>query len=264
MRIAILGNGPAGLIAAHTLLTSVDGLGKDDIDIFDIKSEPSSIGGAQYLHRSILEPDSQPDGYVSFVQIGSPSIYARKVYGSPHVPTSWDHYSGDVPAWSLASQYERLFTAWKRRMKLAAFDCVRLEELVESLAYDQVYSSIPAPHICKRPDLHAFGRAVITIREIPEEPYQPNNIVIYSGREEDEWYRASQIFGHRWLEYGGGSHPFKPGEQSAFTGFKPLATTCDCFPEVERIGRYGTWERKLLLTDVPDQVRAALAARALA
>jgi hypothetical protein len=257
-RAIILGCGPAALLAAHQLNRD-HGFANVNIEFKTLHKEPSPIGGAQYLHLPMLDEDAPPDALIEFIKVGKPDVYAEKVYGSPHVPTSWGEYGNVQKAWRLQANYTTLFSRFRHMIEGGwRATPTSVEQLLaeEPDAETLILSSVPASHLCKRPDLHDFPRANILIRK--EEPsFLPtDNVVIYNGKTEDKWYRACKLFGECWTEY---SHYDAPaGKPGYITGFKPLGTACNCFPEIHRIGRFGTWDRKVLLTDVTGQVDEAV------
>lgn len=262
MKVAILGFGPAGLIAAHTLAQESRQM---EIDIFgDTKQGKSPVGGAQYLHAPLDDRD-EPDGEIDFVKLGEAEGYRHKIYPGYETTTSWESYEGIVPAWSLRKVYDKLWDVWGSQIQHRVFDGMDLVALLDANSYDLVFSSIPLPAICMAPNSHGFPKVDIKISK--GSPLDMDNVVMYSGREEDLWYRTSRIFGEGWTEFGilnstdalrvvgmdhlDHTHPI-------LHGVKPLGSDCICFPQVHRIGRFGNWDRKLLLHHVPDQVRAAL------
>lgn len=266
--IAILGYGPAGMIAAHTLVRDC-GVPRDDIHIMGI-GDKSVIGGAQYLHEPVLFDGEEPDGEITFVKIGDRDGYARKVYNGADVSVSWDHYEGVVQAWALGATYDQLWELYKGCIIEAKFDAQSLTTLVSTGSYDQVFSSIPAQLVCYNPD-HGFPKARIAL--VRCSPIGVDNLVMYSGRQEDQWYRTSRIFGEGWMEFGADAastaeymdmkvtedfNEDEPVVMQTHPGFKPLGTNCDCHPSVTRIGRFGRWDKKMLLHHVPGQVREAM------
>lgn len=264
MKVAILGFGPAGLIAAHTLLQESRQL---EIDIFgDTKTGKSKIGGAQYLHAPLDDRD-EPDGEIDFVKLGEEEGYRSKIYPQGTTLTSWQNYDGIVPAWSLGKVYDKLWQTWGPNIQHRVFNGMDLVAMLEATKYDLVFSSIPLPALCVAPESHGFPKVDIRLAQWTPLGNEIDNLVMYSGRECDTWYRTSRIFGEGWAEFGSKAGEAlvydpcwmgKPKAVPLLHGVKPLGTDCCCFPHVHRIGRFGTWDRKLLLHHVPDQVRAAL------
>ena len=64
--------------------------------------------------------------------------------------------------------------------------------------------------------------------------------MVYNGDPLWTWYRASLIDGHAALE---STKPFS----GAWSGVKPLATTCDCYRQIKRVGRFGRWQKGVLV-----------------
>lgn len=264
MKVAIFGCGPAGLLAAHAAA-----LYEVEFNIYSRKLE-SPVWGAQYLHHPVEGITGERDGLLSYVKIGEESGYAKKVYGDPSVHTSWEHYGGTHEAWSLDLAYEKL-------RKLYWHQVVDTEITPESVSwfcdkYDIVLSSVPANILCLdrkyEHSLHDFHSEPIFLAPLSMINDVVDNVVIYSGREEDSWYRTSRIFGHSWTEYpnrGVGSMLAARIGLGALTratlsfdamrlkqGIKPLFTDCDCHitrSNFYRIGRFGKWQKKELVSD---------------
>jgi hypothetical protein len=277
MKAAVLGYGPAGLIAAKTLVD--EGI---DVDVIGAGGK-SVVGGAQYLHENVMNPHhTDPEGYIEFLKVGDRYNYARKIYGRDGIDVSWDHYEGSQPAWALGPVYDILWSHFEDKLVHDTFNGLSLSMLLETGMYDIVFSSIPAHALCLHPSSHGFPKVPILL--VPFSPVKVNNLVLYSGRESDAWYRTSCIFGEQWTEFGAaasskaqyfdaaltGGTDLSPGDYhecddgriiEPVRGFKPLGTNCDCHPDMVRIGRFGLWDRKILLHHVPDQVRAGLEER---
>lgn len=268
MKAAVLGYGPAGLIAAKTLVD--EGI---DVDVIGAGGK-SVIGGAQYLHAPILNAEyvTEPEGMIEFLKMGDRDGYAKKIYPEASVDVSWDHYEGCQPAWALGPVYEILWAHFEDQLIHDTFNGLSLSMLLETGKYDIVFSSIPAHALCLHPGSHGFPK--VNIGLVPWSPIRLPNVVLYSGRPDDTWYRTSNIFGERWTEFGSPATSkatylnlngeFADREEDPDLqyeiqrGFKPLGTNCDCHPDMVRIGRFGLWDRKILLHHVPHQVRAAL------
>lgn len=250
-RVAILGCGPAGLIAAHA--ATLQGC---EVTVYSDKHK-SPMGGAQYLHEPVPGINNdEPDGMITYAKMGSADGYALKVYGDADAPTSWEQFEvGDHMAWSLRNTYNALWDLYERRVDNRHMSAQVLAEV--ALHHDLVISSIPAFNLCSSAT-HKFHKARIMLH--PSSPSAIDNLVVYSGREEDRWYRTSTIFGEQWTECPAGVQKVVQG---AFwsTGYKPLDTDCDCFPEVVRVGRFGKWKKGVLVHQVFRDTLAAIATR---
>jgi hypothetical protein len=248
MKIAILGCGPAGLIAANTALIADP---TTEVRIIS-KKEKSKIGGAQYLHEPIPGfCPGVPDGLIDFAKAGDAEGYAEKVYGDPDVKTSWEAHQGTVKAWSLRDVYDRMWEAFASEIVDRTIGPDAVEQMAES--YDLVFNSIPKAALCYKN--HDFPCQKISIT--PESPVSGmDNFVMYNGRPSEDWYRTSCIFGEPWTEY---SEARTGGPVAgASQGFKPTANNCDCHPDVIPIGRYGRWQRGVLLHHVQMRVSQAV------
>jgi hypothetical protein len=244
MRTLILGCGPAGLVAAHAAIS----LGFEAV-IISNKDTPSDLYGCQYLHAPIPGYENVPRVRVSYSLNGTPEEYRLKVYGrSWEGKVSPEDFVGDHDAWDIRETYRRLWTDLITNRK------VRL--IKKSIAHGRipypagrdsmpVVSTIPAPALCqdgfhnfRSHTIHANGS---TGSWMPEGP----DMIICDGTTKVSWYRMSNVFGYRTMEWPWGAGPARKAR--AATVVKPLSNTCDCRPEILRVGRYGRWEKGYLV-----------------
>lgn len=255
--IAILGCGPAGLIAAHTLREA--GVEPTEIDIISTAKVESVIGGAQFLHEPIFG-DSEPEGELGIVHLGDGAGYAEKVYGDAATETSWQDHEQTVVAWGLRTTYRRLWSEWSDRIQIETVDGHVVQSIRED--YTAVISTIPAEATCRNV-AHSFPVSKALLVPLPLKLWI-DNIVVYSGRLEDRWHRVSNIFGHGWAEYkpDAAAHEWDEIPHNAIQSVKPMGSDCDCLTSsgIARAGRFGTWDRKVLLHDVVSQVKEQMAA----
>lgn len=244
--VAILGSGPAGLMAAHAT-----GLVGRPFSIHT-RVEKSVLGGAQYLHTPIPYLTSrEPDRILTNRLIGSGEDYRDKVYGrdpslAPDTASAMSVVDGEkVPVWDLNAVYDNLWDSFSDSMNPATIDARWIEE--HGNEFDLIISSIPAPALCRRPDLHRFIYQEVWIKPGPAS-FIPENEVHYNGDKSPAWYRASNIGGTA-----GGVEWSTEGPQPPEAGLvrvkKPLRHTCTCWPEILRVGRYGTWTKGVLTHD---------------
>lgn len=237
--VAVLGCGPAGLLAAHAAVT----LGHR-VTIYSQERKPSAIGGAQFLHIPIpglTRPE--PDGFLTFRQMGNERGYARKVYGDPFAPTSWGAYPpGVYGVWNMQQAYDNL---WERYHDLIVEKVVTWHSIKENLGgHDTIFSCIPAPVICPHRDELESPDCKFTSQPVWISPggCLAEMTVVYSGNPDDAWYRTCNIFGHGFSEY--------PTErEDARRIVKPLHTNCPGPEGVVRLGRYGQWKKGVLIHD---------------
>jgi hypothetical protein len=245
MKAIVLGCGPAGLLAAHAC--KLRGL---EVEIYSIKQK-SPILGAQYLQRGIPFLTGDPDGHVVFNHVGTSDGYATKVYGSADAQTSWGAYEdGFYPAWSLKNAYDELWDRFEADITDIKLNSVILSSLEERTDVDYRFSAIPVKAICWDQTKHIFEDKQIWVTRTCPTPMVENSI-IYNGRPEDSWYRASFLFGEYATEFG----KYMGG---GLQGIKPLSTNCNCRPLWQRVGRFGKWQRGVLTHHAFEDVIGAL------
>ena len=253
--VLILGCGPAGLLAAY----AADRLGASPA-IMSVKV-PSPLHGAQYLHEPIPDLTGEPDGTITTLRRGTREGYAAKVYGDPKAPCSWDHQLEERPAWDLRRIYGQLWERYRHRIEDTRITRNDLAEFPQM--WDLVISTIPATQLCAPESRrihenighHRFDWEKMYVLDWAP-PELPDNTVLYSGEPEHYWYRTSRIFGHVVTEatqycFGNDGEEYADPPEGVKliqprTGIKVKGTTCDCFPDVKRVGRYGTWQKGYL------------------
>lgn len=241
--IAILGCGPAGLMAAHAVAQR-----KLHFVILS-RPEYSNIGGAQFLHRPIPELTSdEPDTMVTYRLAGDPELYREKVYGGnprvDFVSMAMVKDGQQVPAWSLRYTYHQLLAAYGGAIWPTEINAQWLEENMDD--FEMIISSIPLHHICRPWSSHQFPMARVIIKNEALDPNIPEDTIWYDGTKDHSWYRMSRIFGIESTEWGANRRPPLPG---LVTAHKPLKTNCNCWPDLVKIGRHGRWEKGVLSHD---------------
>jgi hypothetical protein len=237
MKVAVLGCGPAGLMAAHAVAQA--GV---EFDILSDPVQPSKLGGAQYLHHAIPGlTQENPDGYLMVIKHGTEEGYQAKV-GRVGQPTSWTKFTtGTLPIWNLGRAYKVLWAMYSGRMKIrkvVPYGEYGVQGL--GLEYDVVLSTIPKNAICLSPSTHKFTSMPCWIRT--GDLGVARDTMNYSGEYGVQWYRSSHIFGVESKEY---AHEAIGGRLIR----KPLWNDCDCNPWIFHLGRYGKWERGWLTSD---------------
>jgi hypothetical protein len=230
---AVIGCGPAGLLSAHAIERA--GL---TADIYSERPGPSPMAQGVFLHSAIPDITHRlPDAYLLFKKVGTAAVYSRKVYGEVR-STSWDRFDeGLRPAWALAPAYGALWGRYGDRVQTLRVNAVVVRGLLKR--YGLVINTAPAWALCEGG--HIFEQTDIWLIDgAPDEVVE--NSVLYNGREQDHWYRAQDLFGHRVTECAR-----DPGVWRRRKGFKVVQTDCDCHPNVMRNGRFGTWKPGVLL-----------------
>lgn len=248
---AILGSGPAGLMAAHAAAL----LGQP-IVILSNTSEPSRLGGAQFLHKPIPEINDHnvPDRMITYRVRGDEGTYRRKVYGDGHVSfTSFANVRDGErqPAWNLIETYEKLWDMFSPHINIFSLSSEWADEAVKE--FSNILSTVPAPALCRRlHDPDAAGHGFTSQRIIVDTSGEfardvPDDTIIYDGTEDCTWYRSSRLFGVTGTEWS--AHTPAPPLPDLITDSKPIATNCSCYPEITRLGRRGTWTKGVLTHD---------------
>jgi len=256
MKIAVLGSGPAGLMSAAAALSASGDSTGGDLTIFSINGK-SKLYGAQYLHAPIPSyTDERRSGWrvVTYTMVGHPEDYRLKVYGP-----MWD---GSVSpedleethhAWDIRQTYDALWDDFKDHIVSVRIDPAGLAALVSGLTvygdFDLIINTIPRPMLC--PKGHQFrSTSIWAAGEAPDLGIDlarfscPPETVICNGDPTPSWYRVSNIFGHKTVEW---PENTKPPIPSAASVTKPLDTNCDCHEgKVLHVGRYGKWQKGVL------------------
>lgn len=240
MKVCVLGCGPAGLLSAY----AAESRGHNVVIIS--KKEKSKIPGAVFLHEPIPTLTApEPEGVVKFIKHGTKQGYAKKVYGSRYAECSWDLFpEGERPAWSMFNLYNKLWSRYETRIRNKMVDYLSVRAYLS--VSDVVISTIPVSWICMD-NAHSFNNQGIFI--LNKAIDKSENIIVYNGDEQDSWYRTSNIFGSESTE---STERFSNdivrqlGAEVSI-GYKPINTDCDCLPQVHRVGRFGRWEKGILV-----------------
>lgn len=264
MRVAILGSGPAGLMSAAAVIDATGNPSGADIFIFSNNGK-SSLYGAQYLHAAIPSYTNErwPHGnrIIRYDLVGAPDEYRRKVYGP-----MWDgrvspeDLQGSHPAWDLRQTYDALWEDFSDLLINVHLDPGGLRMLIDGVTahgkFDMIINTIPRPALCaeghqfRSTSIWAAGEAPdlgIDLDRFKCEPFT----VLCNGEESPSWYRLSNIFDHKTVEWPEHTRPPIP---SAALVTKPLKHNCSCWPEVIHVGRYGRWEKGILTHHAYEEV----------
>ena len=245
--IAILGCGPAGLLAAHAC-----NLYGAPFSIFS-RPEKSMLGGAQFSHIPIpgITEVEYPEAVLSYEVLGDAGTYQEKVYSGARVPfVSFDNvFDGEeVPAWNLRGIYEWLWDKYSTRIVSQEIGPIWAEQMAANGPFKLVFSSVPLVQICRASiDMnvsHGFRSQSIRIYNKALEENLPDNTIRYDGTMDHSYYRMSRIFGVGGTEWGGSSAIPPIGPIKSVN--KPIETNCNCHPKIQRIGRFGTWTKGVL------------------
>lgn len=273
-RVAILGAGPAGVLAAQAAYER----GYDPV----IFSRPplgdrlgevakSELHGCQYLHAPVPSPTFAGGAGtpVRYLLKGSSDGYRTKVYGpDARVAVSPDEYgqAHDHMAWDLRHVYDKLFTRWQPKMRPINITAEEVKIACERGAWRAVLSTIPAPSICYDP-AHRFDVQPIWAMgqrdggpqlPVPCDPFT----VVCNGERDTGWYRVANVFGMQTVEWPDGR---KPPIKGVVQVEKPIGTNCTCHISADaqatpflRIGRFGKWQKGVLVHTAYTETKALL------
>lgn len=230
-----------------------DGFSPTSVDV-RILSKPrkSFMKGAQYLHEPIPGMGDQEKFDVDYRLIGGTTQdYAQKVYGAGRVvagETSAALLEGIHPAWDIRAAYDALWDAYGSFVVPWEASTAGIAEIVGTWGADLIVSSIPAHLLCATPDQHSFPNQLIWSTDeafhVPQRDYGENVVVCNAGTP-PMWYRSAMIHGWGTTEWP--NHAKPPLNSSRLWSVpKPIMTDCNCFPQILRVGRYGTWTKGVL------------------
>ena len=257
MYVAVLGCGPAGLMAAHGTLMAAEAHNTElNLAVFSRKQK-SPLYGAQYLHKPIPGMTVGAPRTINYTRKGTTDNYRRKVYGQMWDGTvSPEDLAVPHAGWNIRDTYEALWERYEPAINNVHLDPVAIGGILEGQS-DIVINTIPRNMLCHHG--HHFGAVeVIAAGDAPGlgidigKQYRcPDETVICNGEESPSWYRLSRIFGHTTVEWP--KMDRIPPVGSASVVQKPLHHDCDCWPELVHAGRYGSWQKGVLSHEAFDK-----------
>lgn len=259
----VFGCGPAGLMAAHALTQN------DYVVRIVSKKRKSEMFGAQYLHAPIPGATPAEEGKrIDYLLSGSIKGYREKVYGENWSGTvSPDEYGNEEAhfGWDIRATYDRLWQMYSPYIENIEFPHgAAVEHFLDTshYHYDMVVSSLPAPALCLRREEHVFNfQKVWAIGDAPERGVfcpvnaAPPYSVLCNGEPDVGWYRTANVFGYTTAEWPDSRRPPYEGVAEVI---KPLNTTCDCQPQIARVGRFGLWQKGVLSHEAYYGIKDAL------
>jgi hypothetical protein len=260
MRVAVLGCGPAGLMAAHA--AKIMGA---RVDIYS-RRRKSELFGCQYLHIPIPGMTDVAPVSVRYMVHGDVDAYRRKVYGDFwNGEVSPEDLVGEHEAWDIRRTYDKLWNEYGQYTRGTNLSAGWLGNFmtVDSHKYDAIISSVPRNILCEA-DHEFTSQQVWAMGDAPERGiFVPDrlteNTVVCNGLDNPAWYRAARVFGYSTLEWPWEA-PLKAdiGQYEPSEVSKPLDHNCDCWPEVIHVGRYGKWQKGVLSHTAYQDVMDAL------
>lgn len=197
---------------------------------------------------------------MAYNRVGTAKNYRWKVYGAQWKgDVSADSLESEHPAWDIRQAYEILWFYYERYIWDTKIDIAWMDDFSPD-DFDYVFSSIPAPTMCKVSSHKFNSMRIYAFGETPTRKIQRDDVslgdnqVLCNGLWEPSWYRVSRVFGFGTIEWPEMSEP----DAGSSLVQKPLSTDCTCYPDVIRIGRYGRWEKGILTHHAMSQVQEVL------
>jgi len=241
--IGILGCGPMGLLVAHAAE-----LAGHDVKIYSVKQK-SDIPGSMHLHGPVPGLTGRyPEGTIQFIRMGTPEVYARKVYGDDKRLTGWDNYYQVYPSWNVLKAYDKLWDWYEDQITDVEVTHGLLGQLDYEFRSGALVSTIPQHVLCVDPR-HKFNGVPYFIKRVPTPPDDQNHeLVVYNGLAHDPWYRWSILGGLCSIEYSLNPPPdFDEKDPAWAYGQKAIDNTCTCWPFITRLGRWAEWKHGVTL-----------------
>lgn len=148
-------------------------------------------------------------------------------------------------AWNLDYIESRLFTETFDDVVLCNVMNEALVEDIRNSGSDIIISTVPLSEICKNP-AHSFPLLTTTgtfrdwgfeIDPLNDFPY-----IYWNGKiSGSSWFRVSYTFGRIFTEYPSTIRPPYIRSDELFPVEYPNNTTCNCNPDILRIGNWGNW-----------------------
>ncbi len=257
MKVLVLGAGPSGLAAVHAAAL----LGHDVVCFSKGGAgRKSRMNGAQYLHQMLPLASVTPSFKIDYRLTGDVDGYRDKVGYASTTTVSPESLVGLKEAWNIREAYDWMWRTYGEYIQDAEFGGhVDVQSLINHMSPDVTVSTIPAKILCSKP-YHSFAHINIWATDTAIVPDMPDNTVICDGTSDRAWYRCSKIQSYCNTEWPGNRRPPLP-QHRLWNVVKPIRTTCDCFPDVHRAGRYGRWEKGELVDMAFYRVAEALARR---
>jgi hypothetical protein len=220
--------------------------------------------GAQYLHAPIPNLTGEEFEWVDYHLTGTPEEYRAKVYGSNPIKVSVETLETRHKAWDIRSAYAVAWTLYFDQIvdtnvtpqylgvdtwsKVPGVSEIRLD----TSQLDVIINTIPLRSLCYQTDRHQFhSMDAWAIGDAPERgvfaPFGPEPFTVEcDGTRDRGWYRSSNVFGYKTVEWPAQSKPPIPGVAPIE---KPLYSDCDCYRDdinFISLGRYGQWAKGVL------------------
>lgn len=255
MRVAVLGAGPSGLLAAWAVVNA----GHEPV-IFDKnpRKPDGSTAGVYYLHEPCNLP-LRSRAVAIHVSGGADSeerrrSYALKVYGDTSTEVSIPSYNSVQTAydgmqamdfcWDIVGKFvnQKDIVGWGPPHSASILGYAEDFQLV----INTIPLNILIPEVFWKWEIATIYRSTAPADE---------SYMMYQANLQIPWYRASAIFGQFTLEYPGTYSDLPSSAESGgkYVRVKKVVPSPDAMPEVPEnvllTGRYGAWDKNKLSHD---------------
>lgn len=230
----VIGAGPAGLAAAHAAVGQYC-----EVVVYAPKTKREQLGPL-LLQRPIpgINQD-HPDFTLRQIVIdGNILDYRRKLYGDVNIGINGDILREHLPGWDHRKTYDKLWNLYEHIIEHRWVTATEMATLHQEA--DLVVSTANARDMCVNSE-HEFLTQPVLIARVASLANQPDNLTVFNGGDRYEWVRSAVIGGHPSTEWPLGTG-FRTGTRIIN---KPIATDCDCYPNILRTGRYGAWKNEV-------------------
>ena len=242
MKVAILGSGISGLLAAWACQSS-----DVDYEVYSTDAAPPKPFGFTFLHSPCGIP-LQPQTLIQIVVPPDVSVeeaskfYSKKVYGTNVIGSSLPYVfaNPEIEIYNMSEAVKFLWNATHRKRKTFR----DLDEVIRfSEGFDVTFSTIPIDRLDH--DTHYFF--VESFVEIRKFDAPCHNVVFYNGGVNAVAYRWGHLFGQYFEEKR--ERPGTPVRKVAFVKNMPEVPS-----NLILCGRYGAWDKSILSHNVYDMV----------
>jgi len=237
-KIAILGNGISGTLAAKALKDS----GNEEFDIISKDSNIPKVRGFFLLHDSCNFDGIEK---VSFKveQLGREEVYKKKLSYNGEVSSSWKN---GLESYFMVgyNPYPSIVQEWhSNRHRIVEYELVPEDFDLLFYDYDWVISTIPPNNLFKSAELK-YSKIWIKDKPADDNGYYAK----YFGTDDTDKIRESQLWGRKSIEY-------SIEKEGSAICIKPIKAKN--LPKDDRLtlaGRKGKWNKNILAHQVYYQV----------